>query len=817
MYQVAVVRHRSLFASPRILALVSLVALAACGKKSIGGPGTTPPTADAAPVDTELDARLVALEGALEKARVDHHVPGMAIAVVKDGEVVLARGFGMADLQARRAADEHTVFSIGSSTKAFTSTVVGMLVDEGKLKWDDPVSKYVPELELPIDDDGKPTKATLRDAMSHQTGFTRMSLLWIAGAVDSKEMYTRASTAEPLAKYRTQFLYNNVVYASAGEASARVAGMSWEDLVDARIFDPLGMTATTADQTAAGSNPARAQGYRYEEETDEFTAVPMRPIPVAAPAGAIYSNAEDMAKWVQFQLADGQVDGKRLISHEALAQTRAPQIQMAPNMSYGLGWMLALYDGKKVIHHGGNIDGYAAMVAMIPEAKLGYVLLTNTTSTPLQNASMGIVFDAMLGERSGDGKANAGGKAEDMTPYLGKFVADFGPFNDADFTVTEKDGVMFVDVPGQTNYELRPPAEDGKREFALTNTIKVSFERDDAGKVVAMRLHQGGFDFECLRRGYVPEPAIPLAQLDPMLGTYEHEKLGKAEVRISNNRLTVEIAGQPKLELDPPDAEGKRPVRIKAGTTVQFIPGSGKPEKFLIHEQTQEAEFVRVGGAKAAKALPTVDAIIKLRKRALAKQPLRTTAKVRVPSSAVEGTVEWIFMPDGRTATHTDFGKFGTAEEVVAADSAWSKASFAPLEVYAGKYLDQAQAGLPVLLFGDWKTAFDAIDVERETEVDGRRAWVVNLTRGKAPTIVATVDAKTGDILEVRQNVVQPGAGGIPTKTKLDAYKVVAGVRVPHVIERRDEPSGRTVLEVQTVEVFSGDEAEAFPPPPNKK
>ena len=808
-------RRRSLFASPRILALVSLVAVAACGKKTIGGPGTTPPAAaEAAAADTELDERLTTLEGALEKARVEHHVPGMAIAVVKDGKVVLARGFGMADLKSRTPADEHTVFSIGSSTKAFTSTVVGMLVDDGKLAWDDPVSKYVPEFQLPVDNEGKPATVTLRDAMSHQTGFTRMSLLWIAGAVDSKEMYTRASTAEPIAKYRKQFLYNNVVYASAGEASARVSGTSWENLVEARVFDPLSMTATTADQLAASENPKRAQGYRYEEEIDEFTPIPMRPIPAAAPAGAIYSNAEDMAKWVQFQLADGQVDGKRLISHESLAQTRAPQIQMAPQMSYGLGWMLAVHDGKKVIHHGGNIDGYAAMVAMIPEANLGYVLLTNTTSTPLQAASMALVFDAMLGELPGD-EASDGAKAEDMTPYLGKFVADFGPFKDADFTVTEKDGVLFVDVPGQMNYELKPPGSDGKRDFALTNTIKVSFDRDEAGKVVAMRLHQGGLDFECLRRGYVPAPAIPLGELDSLLGTYEHDKLGKAEVVISNNRLTVAIAGQPKLELDPPDGDGKRAVRIKEGTTVEFVPASGTPDKFLIHEQGQDAEFLRKGGAKPAKALPTAEAIVKLRKRALAKKPLRATAKIRVPSSAVEGTMEWIFMPDGRTATFTDFGKFGTAQEVVTAEAAWSKPSFAPLQIYAGKYLEQAQASLPVLLFGDWKTAFDAIDVERETELDGHRAYVVNLTRGKT-TIVATVDAKNGDILEIRQNVLNPGAGGIPTKTTLDGYKSVAGVRVPYAIERRDEPSGRTVLEMQSVEVFSGDEAKAFPPPPKK-
>jgi CubicO group peptidase (beta-lactamase class C family) len=797
---------------------LSLLVLVACHRAATPADGgTTPPvaSADAATTaaDAELAARLERLEGELEKARVEHHVPGMAIAVVKNGEVVLARGFGLSDLEHRTPATDETVFSIGSSTKAFTSTMVGMLVDEGKLNWDDPIDKYVPELKLPVDNAGEPANATLRDAMSHRTGFTRMSLLWVGGAVDTPEMFTRASTAEPWAKYRKEFLYNNVVYASAGEASARVAKMAWPQLLQERLLKPLHMDGTTADQDAAKNNPKRAQGYRWEDATEKFLPLPMRPIPAAAPAGAIYSNAQDMAKWVQFQLAGGKVDGKPLISAASLKETRTAQMQMAPSMAYGLGWMLGVQDGKPIVHHGGNIDGYSAMVAMMPEDDVGFALLTNTSSTPLQNAALGIVFTAMTAPLD-DGKAAKGG-AENFDRYLGKFVANFGPFKDADLTVTAKDGKLFVDVPGQMNFEVKPPGKDGRRSFAITDQIAVSFDEDEAGKVVALRLHQAGFDFEALRRGYVPPAEIPVDELKPLLGSYDNDKLGLAQISIANNRLAIQLPKQMPFELQPPDADGKRKARIKPAVAVEFRPASGAPSSLVIHEGDQQLEFTRKA-TKRGKPLPTVDALMKLRRAAIAKGTLRVRGKIRAPQSAIDGTVEWAAAPDGRQVTTADFGKFGRIVEVALRDRAWTDASFAPLDEAHGKYLDQARAGLPMILTGDWRTVFDAVAVTAQRELDGKRVYVVELKLGEAPTIVATVDAKTGDVLELSQAVMVPGAGGIPTTTKLSEYRRVAGVRIPHHLERSDQPSGRTVMDIESVEVVNDEEAAVFPAAPSR-
>lgn len=631
-------------------------------------------------------------------------------------------------------------------------------------------------------------------------------MLWIAGAVDAREMYTRASTAKPWTPYREKFLYNNVVYASAGEASARVAGTTWSDLLETRLLDPLGMDATTSDHDAARKDPKRAQGYRWDEEAAEFVPLPMRAVISAAPAGAIFSNVEDMAKWVKFQLAKGEIDGQRLVSVGSLEETQSPQMQMGPTNGYGLGWMLEVRNGKRVVHHGGNIDGYAAMVAMIPDENVGFVLLTNVSTTPLQHASRDLVFGALLDPLTAD---DDGAPAEDLSAYEGKYIADFATFEDADFTVTQRDGKLFVDVPGQMNFELKEPDAQGRRAFALTDTVKVSFERDETGAVVVLRMHQGGFDFELPKRGWTPEPEVPLDELRPMLGRYDNDELGVAEVALSNNRLAVDVPKQMKYELHPPDESGKRKVRIRPEFAVEFRPSAERLESFVLHQGDEAVEFVRLEATKS-KPLPSIDALMKLRKIGRVKKVVRITGKVRMPQAAVEGTVTWTTAPDGRHMADVDFGKFGQVHDLVLHDRAWTRASFAPEQEHRGKYLDQAQAGLPAILLGDWRTLFDEANVTGRSEREGRPILQVELNNGKAPPIRLTLDEKTGDVLTVEQATLHPGAGAIPTTTKLSEYRNVRGVRLPHHIEQRDEASGRTVIDLQSLEVLSDDPDTVF-------
>jgi len=347
-------------------------------------------------IDAELEERLVNLTERLEAARVEHHVPGMAVAVVKDDELVFAKGFGYANVEAKTPANEHTMFAIGSSTKAFTSALVGTFVDEGKLDWDDPIEKHIPEMKLAVRrTDQKPT---LRDAMSHRTGFTRMGPLWAGGKVTSEVMFATTSKAEPWADFGKSFLYNNVVYASAGEAASRVGGKSWAELVTERIIEPLGMESSNTSVKDARDHEGRAQGYRYDDARDTFEPVPMRDLDLIGPAGSINSTVVDMAQWLRLQLSRGEVDGKRIVSKESIEATWSPQIEVGGGAKYGLGWFVRDWNGHRVVEHGGNIDGYAAAVALMPDDGLGYVLLTNVSATKLQSASRAIVWESMTDE-----------------------------------------------------------------------------------------------------------------------------------------------------------------------------------------------------------------------------------------------------------------------------------------------------------------------------------------------------------------------------------------------------------------------------------
>ena len=180
----------------------------------------------------------------LEAKRIEHHIPGMAIAVVKDDQVILSQGFGVMDMEAQTPATADTLFAIGSSSKSFTAIMTAMLVDQGKVNWDDEVSLHLPDYQFTVD--GKQLPITVRDALSHRSGYTRNDLLWANGQASRDLILQTAIHAEPWDEFRKNFHYNNVMYLAAGEVIAKLAGTSWDDLLDQAVFQPLGMTQSTS-------------------------------------------------------------------------------------------------------------------------------------------------------------------------------------------------------------------------------------------------------------------------------------------------------------------------------------------------------------------------------------------------------------------------------------------------------------------------------------------------------------------------------------------------------------------------------------------
>jgi len=332
-------------------------------------------------------------------------VPGLAIAIIKDDRVVFAKGYGTRELDKSLPVDEHTLFAIGSSSKAFTAASIGMLVDEGKLKWEDPATKYLPGFQL--FDPYATRELMVSDLLSHRSGLTRGDLLWYASPYDRDEVLRRIRYLKPTWSMRAHFGYQNIMFLAAGKIVSNVGNKSWDDFIRERIFVPLGMkSSSTSIKAFANSDNVASPHAKLD---DKVQVVAWRNIDNIAPAGSINSNVLDMAQWVRLQLGGGVYEGKRLLSAAALKEIQTPQTIIrlegpmaslypeAHFLTYGFGWFLSDYRGRKVVEHGGAIDGMRAQVAMLPEEKLGLVVLSNLNGSILPHALMFKIFDTYLG------------------------------------------------------------------------------------------------------------------------------------------------------------------------------------------------------------------------------------------------------------------------------------------------------------------------------------------------------------------------------------------------------------------------------------
>ncbi|HBL27047.1 MAG TPA: serine hydrolase [Acidobacteria bacterium] len=364
-------------------------------------PSTTGPT------DEELKAHLAEY---VPKILETWKVPGLALAVVRDGKVVLVEGYGVRDREKNLPVTAETLFAIGSSSKAFTTAALGMLVDEGKIEWDKPVRTWLPDFKL--HDPFATERMTPRDLSSHRSGLPRHDLMWYGTSATRAELFSRLGDLEPSADFRTKWQYQNLMFLTAGYLVEKVAGKTWEDFIRERLFTPLGMTASNLSIAEMEKVENRSLGYQEkdEEEGGALEVMPYRPIDAIGPAGSINSNVVDMAKWVQFQLGDGTWEGKTLLNRATLDELHRPVIVLdgggivslladeeLPWVMYALGWFVQPYRGHLVVHHGGNIDGFSAFVTMLPKENAGLVILTNKNGTVAPLVLAAHIHDRLLG------------------------------------------------------------------------------------------------------------------------------------------------------------------------------------------------------------------------------------------------------------------------------------------------------------------------------------------------------------------------------------------------------------------------------------
>lgn len=350
------------------------------------------------------------------KAVADWKVPGFAIAVVKDGTVAFVKGYGARQAGKPEPVDEHTLFAIGSTTKAMTAALVGMLVDEQKLAWDDPVQKHLPSFQLK--DPVITRELTVRDLLTHRGGLGNADYLWYGKSETTDEILARVRLIDPAYSLRSRFVYQNIMYAAAGKVIEAASGRSWADMLRTRIFEPLGMrdSVPLLSMIPMGANVA-APHYIIR---DTITVVENMPVDSVAAAGSVWSSVHDMTKWMQFML-DGGVSGgpggKRLLSERTVAELFRPQV-IAPDsqypttrlvkphwFTYGLGWFQQDYQGRAVDFHTGSIDGMIAIIGLIRDERLGVYALGNLDHAELRHALMYSVFDRYAGKADRDWSA----------------------------------------------------------------------------------------------------------------------------------------------------------------------------------------------------------------------------------------------------------------------------------------------------------------------------------------------------------------------------------------------------------------------------
>jgi CubicO group peptidase (beta-lactamase class C family) len=405
-------------------------------------------------------------------------VPGISVGIIKDGKLIHAKGYGVRSLKNNLPVDENTLFGIASNSKAFTSAAIAMLIDEGKMKWDDKVRDYIPAFKMY---DPYVTDAfTVRDLLTHRSGLGLGSgdLMFFpdGGTFTRAEMIHNLRYLKPVSEFRTKYDYDNNLYIVAGEVIAKVSGMPWEEYIEQRIMKPIGFTTSKASYDRLPNNANVIDAHAPAD--GKVVMIPHDWNPVANAAGGIVSNITDLSKWLILQMDDGKYgEGKKLFSKEMHDEMWSPQtiIQTGAGAynthfaAYGLGWFLADVKGYKQVSHTGGLAGTVTQITLLPELQLGIIVLTNQQSGAAFSAITNTIKDSYLGYanrgwvkkmsdrvKAGEAEAKKINEdiAKDMLAQQKKGIAKpadslfVGTYNDkwfGDITISSKNGNMWME------------------------------------------------------------------------------------------------------------------------------------------------------------------------------------------------------------------------------------------------------------------------------------------------------------------------------------------------------------------------------------
>ncbi|MBX9590072.1 MAG: serine hydrolase [Hyphomonadaceae bacterium] len=763
--------------------------------------------------ETTLAERLESIENVIERMRRDAGVPGAALAIIADNRVVLIKGFGVRDVDKKLPVTTDTMFPVGSVSKPFTALAVLLGIDDGVLSLDDAPRKFLPEFKLK--DPDADIRATLRDLLAHRTGLERADLAWIAFKLTRTDLIKGVASLNQMAPIRASFNYNNYLYVVAGEVAARAERQTYEALVESRIFGPLGMRRSHVSIARFNADSDRAAGY-----TADITA----PAPVQllttdsiAPAGGVVSTARDMGEFVRLLIAGGQHNGRTIVSSAQFKSMTTPQINIAGEVDYGLGLFLRKWNGLRVIDHGGNVFGYSALVAAIPEKGVGFALLTNASNSAMNEAAVRqAIWSRLLSPR-----LPAPVAAEARPPQQSQAAAGTDPASEAgpyavpggsDFVVVADRGKLTLKVPGQPDYPLIALGDRRYRLGGVAPSGFIATFRPARSDPTATEL------FLKQPHGDVVLPKRVAASLDAMSATYA-DAIGV--YKTADGAQTTEIANisgniafiaamQPAYALLPKgnDVFHLSDLEPVGGWVITLRRQQGRIAGFSLKQPHGTVEFASAGpvatSMSAGELHRRMVSALGGEAALAAKRTLVQEFEAEMQGAGLSGRGKFYWKAPFAMASEVALRVLGQ-EHQISIRSVFDGTkgqhikSGEPPQPYKPGEVDWQHLGSvhePL----NWSRLYSDVTVAGRTQFDGKECYALRLTLRSGRVVTAYYDAAT---------YLPAGASGlkslgssdkeIETVTLLRKWRTVDGVRLPfEQVEQQASVGLTTVVRVNS-------------------
>ncbi|GAA0880020.1 serine hydrolase [Algoriphagus jejuensis] len=535
---------------------------------------------------TKLDTKK--LEEKLKAIQEATKTVGFSVAIVKGDQVIYSKGFGYRDLENKLAADENTLYAIGSSSKAFTVALLGIMEEEKGLKFTDSPKKYLPELEFYNDELNN--QVTILDMVSHRTGLPRHDISWYLFPTENKDsLLARVKYQEPFTGIRKQWYYNNFMYLAQGLIAEKLTGKSWEDNIREHFFKPLQMTTSNLSISELQGQPNASKGYQLKEwQTNEVMSY--YNIAAISPAGSINSSAKEMANWVRIWLNEGKLGDQQVLPKTYVAKAANPLMLVGEGIadpkfpdqhlnSYGYAWFTSSYKGHYRMEHGGNIDGFSANVALFPSDSLGIVVLSNQNGSALPTLVRNIISDQLLGltetnwvshyekiaekakEQQAKSKADQKSSTVPNTKpshSLAEYTGKYQHPGCGTFRIELENDSLWAQFPREkmflkhTHYDIFAPyiVKDGKVDTTANAGFNFNFQTNDLGDIASASMKiEPTLDPISFKR--TPEEvAVNQETLSSYVGTYVLSGM-ELKVSIKEEKLMLFVPGQPEYTLLP--------------------------------------------------------------------------------------------------------------------------------------------------------------------------------------------------------------------------------------------------------------------------